>query len=351
MGIRNMEWDEWLQLDNRFPAYHAIKVHRMATQGDKMVRTLPTSIGIPSGTLAAKELVHEMAEYLSRRFPQVYSVVRKPHVSDDFGWYGEGEIHTITITPLGVTYDLSVEDPMSVAGLLVQDDLALMLEGSDGRYYFQAGSICLPGFWKLADKIGLPLEEIHIRGKVPQYEQKLMHSIARFFTKIRVSKPVTRNNYFIQVVNPARADSIDPDELGWSDTTNGPEDAFDQATKQPTLAAQASGQINFQPPQPSHDVRDVRFRTERQSLRRLPRSGAIVFTVRTYIDPIVELAKEPGVPGRLASGIRSWPEDVAAYKGLTLYRDVALPYLDECHARQVAEGICVDGQSQMNYPF
>ena len=138
-----------------------------------------------------------------------------------------------------------------------------------------------------------------------------MHSMARFFIKMRVSKPVTRHNYFIQVVDPTRADSIDPDQLGWSDTTNGPEDAFDQATKEPTLAAQASGEVNFQPPQPTRDVQNVRFRTERQSLRRLPRSGAIVFTIRTYIDPIVELAKEPGVPGRLASGIRSWPEDVA----------------------------------------
>jgi hypothetical protein len=119
----------------------------MATQGDNMVRTLLASPGIPSGALAgndtlsiyiyvashlsslnsilyylrlsiAKELVYEMAEYLSRRFPQVYSVAHKPHVPDDFGWYGEGEIHTITIIPLGVTYDLSVEDPMSVAGLL-----------------------------------------------------------------------------------------------------------------------------------------------------------------------------------------------------------------------------------------
>jgi len=281
----------------------------------------------------------------------VYSVVRKPHVSDDFGWYGEGEIHRITITPLGITYDLSVEDPMSVAGLLIQDDLALMLEGSDGRYYFQAGTICLPGSWRLTDKIGLPLEEIHIRGKVPQYEQKLMHSMARFFMKMRVSKPVTRHNYFIQVIDPTRANSIDPDELAWSEMTSGPEDVFDQATKQPSLAAQASGRINFQLPKPPHDVRDVRFRTERQSLRRLPRSGAIVFTIRTYIDPIVELAKEPGVPGRLASAIRSWPEDVASHKGLPLYRDVTLPYLDACHSRQVAEGIWVDGQIQTNYPF
>ena len=43
-----------------------------------------------------------------------------------------------------------------------------MVEGKDGRYYFQAGAICTAGFWRLKDKIGLPLEEIHLRGNVPQ---------------------------------------------------------------------------------------------------------------------------------------------------------------------------------------
>lgn len=50
----------------------------------------------------------------------------------------------------------------------VQDDLALMIEGEDGRYYFQAGAICVAGFWRMQDKIGLPLDEIHTNGNVPQ---------------------------------------------------------------------------------------------------------------------------------------------------------------------------------------
>jgi len=29
--------------------------------------------------------------------------------------------------------------------LRVQDDLAVLLQGSDGRYYFQAGAIVIPG--------------------------------------------------------------------------------------------------------------------------------------------------------------------------------------------------------------
>jgi hypothetical protein len=70
----------------------------------------------------ARELVFELAEYLSRRYPQNFSVERHPVSSeknDENGWYGEGRIRTITIRePVNVTYDLDKEDPMKVAGLL-----------------------------------------------------------------------------------------------------------------------------------------------------------------------------------------------------------------------------------------
>lgn len=144
--------------------------------------------------------------------------------------------------------------------------------------------------------------------------EKLQNSLARFFSKLPVDKPVLRNNYFFQIVrpadDPARLSSLDPDELAWSDTTNGDEDHFEQTTKEPTLEAQQSGKVQFRPPQPTDSVERIRLRTERQSLRRLPLSGAIVFTIRTYIFKITDLAKEPGVPGRMASAIRSWSEDV-----------------------------------------
>ena len=50
-----------------------------------------------------------------------------------------------------------------------------MIEGDDGRYYFQAGAICVAGFWRMQDKIGLPLDAIHNEGNVPQC--KLLLSI------------------------------------------------------------------------------------------------------------------------------------------------------------------------------
>jgi hypothetical protein len=67
---------------------------------------------------AAKELMYDLAEFLVRRYPEIYSVARHDTQLGDFGWYGEGQIHTITIKPLGITYDLDKEDPMTMAALM-----------------------------------------------------------------------------------------------------------------------------------------------------------------------------------------------------------------------------------------
>ena len=66
----------------------------------------------------AKELVYELAEFLSRRYPDTYTVSRHEPRDGDYGWYGEGQVKTITIVPVNATYDLDVEDPMKVSGLL-----------------------------------------------------------------------------------------------------------------------------------------------------------------------------------------------------------------------------------------
>lgn len=180
----------------------------------------------------------------------------------------------------------------------------------------------------------MPLEDIHTTGKVPQCmshtvnlrlpkypieislvpdQEKLQLSMGRFFCKLALDKPVQRNNYFFQIVRPLddpyRQATVDPDELAWSDTTNGNEDTFGHRIKE----FRPVGHVHDKEPKPASSAEDIRLRTERQTLRRLPRTGAIVFTIRTYIFPIVDLAKEPGIPGRMASAIRSWPDDVVRY--------------------------------------
>ena len=103
------------------------------------------------------------------------------------------------------------------------------------------------------------------------------------------------------MISQGGKDTFDPDELAWCSTTNGPED----------FPALHDGQESSETAEePVVTPSTILFRSERQTLRRLPRTGAVIFTIRAYLTPLVELAKEPGVPGRLASAVRGWDEEV-----------------------------------------
>ncbi|KZT12647.1 uncharacterized protein LAESUDRAFT_640177 [Laetiporus sulphureus 93-53] len=360
MGIRSMNWNEWTEIDKTFFDYHKVVKHRLQIRGDRAVIVNPAQPGIVgSAHAAARELVHELAEYLSRRYPDLYRVVRKEKgEKGEGGWYGEGPIKTITIEPLDQTYDLDEMEPLKVASLLIQEDLAIMIEGTDGRYYLQAGAICIAGSWRLQDKIGMPLEEIHVTGHVPQYQSKLHLSMSRFFRRLPVDKPVVRNNYGFQLVRPPTADpnadpieALDPTELSWCRTVHGDEDRMDferiAAANITTLVDEKEEQKRTQMPV---NPKTVYLRSERQTLRRLPRTGAIVFTIRVYQTPVEQLAAEPGVPGRLASAVRGWSDDVAEYKSLHVYKDI-LQYLDEKHSEQLLDGVITEDERLSPYPF
>ena len=175
--------------------------------------------------------------------------------------------------------------------------------------------------------------------------EKLHVSLERFFRRLPVEKPVIRNNYAFQAIRPAlerKNEEADPEELAWSESTNGPEDEF---------------MLGDRFALPKHRVastpESLRLRSERQTLRRLPRSGAIVFTIRTYLTPLEVLGQERGVPGRLGSSMRAWSREVSDYKGKDrgTWYETALDYLDQCHQQQVNRGEVEEGAGGGRYPF
>lgn len=135
--------------------------------------------------------------------------------------------------------------------------------------------------------------------QVPQYKDKLHGSLLRFFQRIKPDGPVERNNYFVQT------DS----SLPWSSKI-GSEDSYG---------------IGWNNADTLPNIDEIHFRSERQTLRRLPRTGGVLFTIRTYMLPVREMCQEKWVPGRFASAIRSWGADVGRYKGLRAYQDVTVP--------------------------
>jgi hypothetical protein len=103
-----------------------------------------------------------------------------------------------------------------------------------------------------------------------------------------------RLNYSFQAIS-------DPEdlELAWCSTTSGPEDEIGGG-------GPSSCPTRIEGLTPDRII----FRVERQTLRRLPHSRAIVFGIRTYLTPLTELVKEEGVPERLKNAVKGWSEDV-----------------------------------------
>jgi hypothetical protein len=308
MGLRSAPFNSWIELDNQFPKFHALKTSRIASRGTKCCRTAPEAYD------AALELLDELTRYLPARYPTLY---RRTLNGIQNLWNGE-ELHT-DARPLP-------EDPMQMCARLVQDDLAIMIERPDGQYYLLAGAILLAGFWRLEDKFGMPLSEIHTSGDVPQFREKLEKGMMNFFRRLKPEEMVARNNYFLQV----------DDGLDWS-ASIGDEDG---------------DEVSWNTAQKDRAIENHWFRSERQTLRRLPRSGGVVFTIRTYFHPVTEIVREDYVPGRLASAVRSWGEDVGRYKGREKYKDVLLEFLDMKHAEQVERGLEVEREEETRaYPW
>ncbi|KAI1432606.1 hypothetical protein GGR50DRAFT_582680 [Xylaria sp. CBS 124048] len=311
LGLRTLKHEDWIELDNHFPRFHADKSKRIAERGSSLCNTAPEAYP------AAVELLEELREYLPARYPSLF---KRTKVGLDNLW--SGEKFDIITRPLP-------EDPMQMCARLIQDDLAIMIEKPDGQYYLLAGCIVLPGTWRFTEKFGMALSEIHTSGSVPQYKEKLEKGMKNLFRRLKPEEIVGRHNYFFQA----------DDNLGWSGSI-GPEDA------------ENGERVGWHTAEKARTIEDYYFRSERQTLWRLPKSGGVVFTIRTYFHPVTEISEEDYVPGRLASALRSWGDDVGRYKGKDKYADVLLEYFDKKHEEQIARGLDLSREDEVRaYPY
>jgi dimethylamine monooxygenase subunit A len=166
-------------------------------------------------------------------------------------------------------------EPLDAAGRLVQEDLCVLVE-RDGAHHLDAASLCFPSYWWLADKLGRPLAEVH--GPVPHYADGLAGRVERHLAGLRPDRPVWRRNW-----------SIHDD---------------------PTLHLPRPT-----PPRPVEPPTGLWLRSERQTLSRLPRTGAVLFTIGTQQVPLSVLADRPDLATAMADAIEAWSEDMRAYKG------------------------------------
>ncbi|MBO6562411.1 MAG: DUF3445 domain-containing protein [Nisaea sp.] len=208
----------------------------------------------------------------------------------------------ITVYETGKSYRMAdfADHALDLAGRLVQEDFCLMRPGEEG-YVLIAASLCFPARWVLAEKLGQPMMRIHER--VSGYAEKLGRPVDRFFEHLRSDKPVQRLNWSI-MDDPA---------------------LFQTGGKFRTEAEDAIT--------PENAGGKLWLRIERQTLRRLETSGDILFTIRTFVDPMSSLEGRPDLAAALRSSLGEMPEGMQRYKSLPPFRDALLCYLERVAAK------------------
>ncbi|MBC7739280.1 MAG: DUF3445 domain-containing protein [Candidatus Saccharibacteria bacterium] len=153
--------------------------------------------------------------------------------------------------PDGQVVALDAGDPLRTLGRLVQEDLCLLQKQGD-EHVLTGAVLCFPASWSLQEKIGRPLIGIH--RPVETYDADIARRVQRMFDALRPDQPLWRMNALVyanpELHQPRREDDPRSDRRG--------------------------GQF---------------LRAERQTLLRLPRTGAVLFAIHTYVVPLSALSE------------------------------------------------------------
>ena len=183
------------------------------------------------------------------------------------------------------------EPDLLTAARFIQEDLVLMRKGEAG-YTLAAACLCFPSSWSLLEKFGQSMHGIH--ENVPDFNNARMGQVvARIFENLKCEQLLARYNWSIYdtpELHHPKPKSLSPQVLDGS------------------LASLGA----------------LFIRVERQTLRRLPVSGDILFTIKIHHDPIAHLIRDPrcgALAGSLRAQLLNLSSDQLACKGLTPFRD------------------------------
>lgn len=170
------------------------------------------------------------------------------------------------------------------ASMMVQEDLVLMVP-KENKYFLGAASLCAPSNWSLKDKFNKSLPDLHEH--VPIYKKTIGSRVDNLFNKLPLDRIFQRFNWSIY-----ESSSLFQPERSKADV-------------------ERSKSIN------STNAGDKLFlRVERQTIRKLPKTLSIVFTIRVHVDPLSSIQNSLSLVRDLNLALKNLSKDMKAYKSI-----------------------------------
>lgn len=188
---------------------------------------------------------------------------------------------------------LGVEGALPQAAASAHEDMCLLQRFAEEDYYRLIGAaVAWPTDWHPKDKLGLPLRALH--APIAGYEEQLASGVDRFMATLRPGAIYGRRNWFIA------------------------------PTGNPRWLAEGAPAEQFAHVTPDNAAEALFVRSERQTLRRLPETGAILFTIGVYVEPLGALA--PANIAMLAQATQSLLSGEGDRRGAPAYAEALTAY-------------------------
>lgn len=285
MGIKTLDHNEWLLLEDTYKDATDLKKHITQTETKHTVLANP----------AAKECLFETYDlclnYLLLRYPQYFVVDEK----DNSLVHNKIRNEKIYRDPKPY-FDLEIM-VKTLSQTMEEDFLILMLDDKTDQYYLRGGSFAFPSGFDPAQKTNLSLRDIH--GPVPLYKKSIEKSMDKFFRRLKVGEWIYRLNWTVQADNKLYAPGLD-------NTSNND-----------VIVALEADNLDFS---------QVCMRCERQCLLRLPKTKALLFTIRTYMTPLSEIREEEDCLD-MCEAIDNLPDSLGRYKKRDEWGNAVKSYL------------------------
>jgi hypothetical protein len=273
MDLVTIAEPDWLELDRHYLPEMAERRRLLAERHGEVFAVTPGS------ETARAEALEVVAGHLTSHHP------------DWFSRDGDRIENHLTAE----TLFLPSADRLELAGRLAQEDFCLIQNTAHGPV-FTAAVLCFPSRWRLIDKIGKPLSAVH--GPVPLYADRLAAPVDRLMRHLKAGRVASRLNWSLlddpALFQPGGKWKID----AGTDITAG-----DAGSR-------------------------VYLRVERQTLRRLPDSGAVLFGIRVHVYRLDRIIVRPDLAAGLAQAVRALPEEILQYKSVLSFREPLLAWLD-----------------------
>ncbi len=285
LKITEAEWFEIFDLEER-AIQIAEKRKLLASDHDEVFMSDPTALA------SSTEVLNLMLKHLPTIRPDLYSRTRDTIKLEPHSGFEGGEWST-ELKENGM-------HPLDLAARLVQEDLVIMLPPDEKRsgWWLAAGSISFPSRWSLKEKFGRTMDGIH--APVPFYKDQLQTPTNNFFDQMPFGEVFSRRNWSLHDNPSLRQDG----------------------TKQ------GGGEIHTAI-SPINAGEQLYLRVERQTLRKLKETGAILFTIRIHLRKLKHIVKFEGVASRLSKALSALPPEMQAYKQTDTFADSVQTYLEQ----------------------